>query len=94
MKRRAVYIEVANSLETYSFISALRRFICRQGSVREIRCDRGTNFIGTEAELKKAIGEMDDQEIKAELLRRGSIGLRTLHRLAILVASGKDKSGQ
>ena len=43
--------------------------ICRRGSVREIRCDRGTNFIGAEAELKKAIEEMDDQEIKAELLK-------------------------
>ena len=66
---RAVHIEVADSLETDSFINALRRFICRRGSVREIRCDRGTNFIGAEAEFKKAIEEMDDQEIKAELLK-------------------------
>ena len=66
---RAVHIEVADSLETDSFINALRRFISRRGSVREIRCDRGTNFIGAEAELKKAIEEMDDQEIKAELLK-------------------------
>ena len=65
---RAVHIEVADSLETDLFINALTRFICRWGSVREICCDRGTNFIGTEAELKKAIEEMDDQEIKAELL--------------------------
>ena len=41
---RAVHLEVADSLETDSFINALRRFICRRGSVREIRCDRGTNF--------------------------------------------------
>ena len=66
---RAVHIEVADSLETDSFINAVRRFICRRGSVREIRCNRGTNFIGAEAELKKAIEEMDDQEIKAELLK-------------------------
>ena len=66
---RAVHIEVADSLETDSFINALRRFICRRGSVREIRCDRGTNFIGAEAELKKAIEEIDDQEIRAELLK-------------------------
>ena len=51
---RAVHIEVADSLETYSFIQALRRFISRRGPVREIRCDRGTNFIGAEAELKKS----------------------------------------
>ncbi|XP_044180110.1 uncharacterized protein LOC114947014 [Acropora millepora] len=52
------------------------------GSVREIRCDRGTNFIGAEAELKKAIEEMDDQKIKAELLKEKSIGLRIQHVLA------------
>ena len=34
-----------------------------------MRCDRGTNFIGAEAKLKKAIEEMDDQKIKAELLK-------------------------
>ena len=67
---RAVHIEVADSLETDSFINALRRYICRRRSVREIRCERGTNLIDAEAELKKAIEEMDDQEIKAELLKQ------------------------
>ena len=66
---RAVHIEVADSFETDSFIQALRRFICRRGPVREIRCDRGTNFIGAEAELKKAIDEIDDQKVKAEPLK-------------------------
>ena len=65
---RAVHIEVSDSLETDSCIQALRRFICRRGPVREIRCDRGTNFIGAETELKKAIGEVDDQKVKVELL--------------------------
>ncbi|XP_031551078.1 uncharacterized protein LOC116288432 [Actinia tenebrosa] len=66
---RAVHIEVADSLETNSFIQALRRFISRRGPVREIRCDRGTNFVGAGAELKRAIDEMDDQKVKAELLK-------------------------
>ena len=65
---RAVHIEVADSLETDSFIQSLRRFICRRGPVREIRCDRGTNFSGAEAELKKASDEIDDHKVKAELL--------------------------
>ena len=89
----AVHIEVANSLETDSFINALRRFICRRGLVREIRCDKGTNFIGTEAELKKAIEEMDDQEIKAELLKE-SIDWIKNPASASNFESGKDKSGQ
>ena len=41
----------------------------RTGGFREMRCDRGTNFIGAEAELKKAVKEMYDQKIKAELLK-------------------------
>ena len=43
---RAVHIEVANSLDSSSFIQALQRFIARCGPVREMRSDNGTNFIG------------------------------------------------
>ena len=66
---RAVHIEVADTMETDSFIQALRRFICRRGPVQEIRCDRGTNFIGAGNELRKAIEEMDDEKVMAELLK-------------------------
>ncbi|KAK3752530.1 hypothetical protein QZH41_005142 [Actinostola sp. cb2023] len=52
---RAVHIEIANSLETDSFIQALRRFIARRGPVRTIRSDNGTNFVGAQAELRQAI---------------------------------------
>ena len=34
---RAVHIEIAHSLETDSFLNALRRFIARRGPVRELR---------------------------------------------------------
>ena len=80
----------ADSLETDSFINALRRFICRRGSVREIRCDRGTNFTGAEAELKKAIEEMDDQEIKAELLKENIDWIKNPAYASNMVVSGKD----
>ena len=63
---RAVHIQVSDSLETNSFIQALRRFICRRGPVREIR---GTNFTGAETELKKAIEEIDDEKVEGELLK-------------------------
>ena len=43
---RAIHIETANSLETDSFLNALRRFIARRGPVREIRSDQGTNLVG------------------------------------------------
>ena len=64
---RAVHIEVANSLETDSFLNTLRRFIARRGSVREIRSDNGTNFVGTTRELREAMEEMDHNEITEKL---------------------------
>jgi len=64
---RAVHIEVASTLESSSFIQALRRFIARRGPVREIRSDNGTNFVGARNELLQAIEEMDHEEIRAKL---------------------------
>lgn len=54
---RAIHIEVAPSLDTDSFINALRRFIVRCGQVKELCLDNGTNFIGAERELRTAIKE-------------------------------------
>ena len=46
MASRAVHIEVAATLETDSFINALRRFLSGRGPIRQLRSDQGTNFIG------------------------------------------------
>ena len=45
MASRAVHIETANSLETDSFINAPRRFPADRGPIRQLRCDRGSNYI-------------------------------------------------
>ena len=66
---RAVHLETSSTLETDSFVNALRRFICRRGPVRQLRCDQGTNFVGAKRELKEAISELNDDHIRAELLR-------------------------
>ena len=50
---KAVHIEVVHSLSTDSFINAFRRFVALRGSIREIRCDQGTNFVGARNELLK-----------------------------------------
>ena len=42
---RAVHLETLNTMETDSFISALRRFIKRRGKVRELRSDQGPNSL-------------------------------------------------
>ena len=39
---RAVHVEVVHSLDTGSFINALRRFIARRGQPKEIRSDNGS----------------------------------------------------
>jgi hypothetical protein len=41
---RAVHLELVESLQTDSFILALRRFIASRGSPTDMHCDNGTNF--------------------------------------------------
>ena len=69
MASRAIHLETATSLETDSFLNALRRFLSRRGPVRQIRCDQGTNFVGARRELKEALAEMDHNRVKVELQR-------------------------
>ena len=61
---RAIHIEVTHSLNTDSFILALRRFVARRGAVRTMRSDNGGNFEGADNETKRAYKEMDHQKIK------------------------------
>ena len=63
LKTRAVHLEVSDTLETDSFIQALQRFIARRGEPREIRCDNGTNFVGAQTELQRAIIEWNQNKI-------------------------------
>ena len=66
---RGVHIETLTSLNTDSFILALRRFLDRRGPVRSIRSDNGGNFVGVEEEMKKGVSEMDNKKIKDFLLK-------------------------
>ena len=70
MASRAIYLEVCNTMETDSFLNALRRFICRRGPIRQLRADQGSNFIGAKRELREALNEMDQDKIKSDLLKR------------------------
>ena len=50
MASGAIHVETAISLETSFFINAYRRFVSRIGPVRQLRSDRGTNFVGCKNE--------------------------------------------
>jgi len=50
---RAIHIEVVTVLTTDAFLAAFRRFIARRGKPNDIHSDRGTNFVGSAAEMKE-----------------------------------------
>ena len=66
---RAAHIEVANSLDTDSFLNALRRFIARRGPPEEMRSDNGGNFVRGEKELREAIKDWNQSRIHDHLLQ-------------------------
>ena len=70
MASRAVHLEVYHTMETDSFLNALRQFVCRRGPIRQLRADQGSNFIGARRELREALTKMDQGKIKTELLKR------------------------
>ena len=43
---RAIHIELLETMDTSSFICALRRFFSIRGPDLRLRCDRGGNFVG------------------------------------------------
>lgn len=67
---RAIHIEKADSLDTDSCIAAIRRFIARRGQVQLIRSDNGTNIVGAQRELRKAIESWNQAKISDTLLQR------------------------
>ena len=67
-----MHIEVTCTMETDSFIQALRRFMAKRGKVRSIRSDNGTNFVGTDNTLRKALKEMKQEQIRDYLLQNGT----------------------
>ena len=68
---KAVHIEITNSMEIDSFVLALRCLIARCGNIRSITSDNGINFVGADSELKKALNEMNHQQIQHFLTSTG-----------------------
>ena len=55
------------SLDTESFINALRHFIARRGQPEEICSDNGGNFVKGEKELKQAVNDWNQTHIHEAL---------------------------
>ena len=65
-------MELVNAMDRDSFIQALRRFITSRGTVQSIRLDNGINFVGASNELKKALDEMNQEQIRQHLVKIGT----------------------
>ena len=78
-------------METDLFLQTLRHFTCRRGPIKELRSDQGTNFVGAEIKLMAALQEMDDDKIKAELLKESIDWIRNL--LQQVISFGNDRFG-
>ncbi|XP_041470151.1 uncharacterized protein LOC121419759 [Lytechinus variegatus] len=63
MATRAIHIEVADSLETSSCIDAIRRMMSRRGPITKLVSDNGTNLVGAEGELRKALKDWNQEEM-------------------------------
>ncbi|XP_064637218.1 uncharacterized protein LOC135493659 [Lineus longissimus] len=71
MNVRAVHLEIAESMDTSSFVNALRRFIGRRGCPSDMWSDNGTNFVGGQRELREAMEQWNQGQIEAELSQKG-----------------------
>lgn len=71
LSSRAVHIEILESMDTSSFICALRRFFALRGPASLLRFDRGTNFVGGKSELDDAMREMDQCRLEKYVKDQG-----------------------
>ena len=67
---RAIHVEMLDDLSTDSFINGLRCFIALRGTVRQIKSDHGTNFVGGKNELNTALKEVDSERLATFLTEK------------------------
>jgi len=63
---RAVHLEMSYSVDTDSFINAFTRMTSRRGTLTYVIADHGTNFVGTERELRELVEAFDTDKVTQE----------------------------
>ena len=71
MSTRAIHIELIDSMDSSTFINALRRFFALRGPAKQIRSDCGTNFIGACKELEILTTDPHAPRVKQFLTEEG-----------------------
>ncbi|XP_068229600.1 uncharacterized protein [Palaemon carinicauda] len=71
LNMRAIQLEVASNLTSDSFISAFRRFLAHRGQVKTVRCDCGTNIVGSRKVLDSSYEFLAGNKVRNELLGCG-----------------------
>ncbi|XP_060766516.1 uncharacterized protein LOC132874384 [Neoarius graeffei] len=65
-----IYIEMLDDMSTDALINGLRCFIAIRGTVRQIKSDQGSNFVGAKNELKEALKEVSADQLAAFLAEK------------------------
>ena len=70
---RSIHIEIARTLDTDSFINALRTFIARRGKLHEMFTDNGSNFVDAERVLRTALQTFNVDKIHRHCSQEGIV---------------------
>ncbi|XP_065097354.2 uncharacterized protein [Paramisgurnus dabryanus] len=70
LSSRAIHIEILEDMTTDAFINGLRCFIAIRGSVRQIKSDQGSNFVGAKNEFRDALKEVDADRLAVFLANK------------------------
>ena len=70
LSTRAVHLEVTSSLDTDSFLMALRRFMARRGRPSQIHCDNWKSFKRGERELRESLQKWNEMQISDSLTQQ------------------------
>ena len=72
---RGVHVEVVEEMTSSSFINAFKRFVAIRGNVKQVRSDRGTNFVGATDSLMIDAVNVEDEPVKNYLRNSGTVWL-------------------